>query len=76
MRRRIFDPLGMAVDIQRREIFHTPSRFSWEGGTGTSACTDPARGMIGILLTQRMMNLPEPPRVFTAFLTLAYGAME
>jgi hypothetical protein len=32
--------------------------------------------MIGILFTQRMTDLPEPPRVFTDFWTLAYEAME
>jgi CubicO group peptidase (beta-lactamase class C family) len=67
---------GMAVDIRRKEIFHTPGRFGWTGGFGTSAYTDPAEGMIGILFTQRMMDSPEPPKVFTDFWTLAYGAME
>jgi CubicO group peptidase (beta-lactamase class C family) len=67
---------GMAVDIQRNEIFRTPGRFGWDGGFGTSAYTDPAEGMIGILFTQRMMDSPEPPKVFTDFWTLAYGAME
>jgi CubicO group peptidase (beta-lactamase class C family) len=67
---------GMAVDIRRDEIFRTPGRFGWDGGFGTSAYTDPAEGMIGILLTQRMMDSPEPPKVFTDFWTLAYGAME
>jgi len=66
---------GMAVDIQRNEIFRTPGRFGWDGGLGTSAYTDPAEGMIGILFTQRMMDSPEPPKVFTDFWTLAYGAM-
>jgi len=66
---------GMAVDIRRNEIFHTPSRFGWTGGFGTTAYTDPAEGMIGILFTQRMMDSPEPPKVFTDFWTLAYGAM-
>jgi CubicO group peptidase (beta-lactamase class C family) len=68
--------LGMAVDIQRKEIFHTPGRFGWTGGFGTTAYTDPQEGMIGILFTQRMMDSPEPPKVFTDFWTLAYGAME
>jgi CubicO group peptidase (beta-lactamase class C family) len=68
--------LGMAVDIARSEIYHTPGRFGWTGGYGTTAYTDPARHMIGILFTQRMMDSPEPPRVFTDFWTLAYGAME
>jgi CubicO group peptidase (beta-lactamase class C family) len=67
---------GMAVDIQRREIFHTPGRFGWTGGFGTTAYTDPHEGLIGILFTQRMMDSPEPPKVFTDFWTLAYRAME
>jgi CubicO group peptidase (beta-lactamase class C family) len=67
---------GMAVDIQRKEIFHTPGRFGWTGGFGTTAYTDPAEGMIGILFTQRMMDSPEPPKIFADFWTLAYGAME
>jgi CubicO group peptidase (beta-lactamase class C family) len=67
--------LGMAVDIRRTEIFHTPGRFGWDGGLGTSAYTDPAEGMIGILFTQRLMASPEPPKVYEDFWTLAYGAM-
>jgi CubicO group peptidase (beta-lactamase class C family) len=68
--------LGMAVDIGRTEIFHSPGRFGWTGGLGTTAYTDPTEGMIGILFTQRMMESPEPPRFFTDFWTLAYEAME
>jgi len=67
---------GMAVDIQRSEIFHTPGRFGWDGGFGTSAYTDPKEGTIGILFTQRLVDSPEPPNVRTDFWTLAYGAME
>jgi CubicO group peptidase (beta-lactamase class C family) len=68
--------LGMAVDIQRREIFHTPGRFGWTGGFGITAYSDPAEEMIGILFTQRMMDSPEPPKLFTDFWTLAYEAVE
>jgi CubicO group peptidase (beta-lactamase class C family) len=68
--------LGMAVEIRRREIYGTPGRFGWDGGFGTSAYTDPAERMIGILFTQRMMDSPEPPKVFTDFWTLAYAAMK
>jgi CubicO group peptidase (beta-lactamase class C family) len=68
--------LGMAVDTGRKEIYHNPGRFGWTGGFGTTAYTDPADEMIGILFTQRMMDSPEPPKVFTDFWTLAYGAME
>jgi len=68
--------LGMAVEMQRNEIFRTPGRFGWDGGLGTTAYTDPKEGMIGVLFTQRMMESPEPPKAFTDFWTLAYGAME
>lgn len=67
---------GMAVDIGRSEIFHNPGRFGWTGGFGTIAYTDPANEIIGILFTQRMMDSPEPPRVFSDFFTLAYEALE
>jgi CubicO group peptidase (beta-lactamase class C family) len=67
--------LGMAVDIQRDEIFRTSGRFGWDGGFGTTSYTDPAERVIGILFTQRMMDSPEPPKVFTDFWTSAYGAL-
>jgi CubicO group peptidase (beta-lactamase class C family) len=41
--------------------------FGWEGGTGTTWRTDPARGLTGILFTQRAMTSPEGPTVFTDF---------
>jgi CubicO group peptidase (beta-lactamase class C family) len=68
--------LGMAVDIARSEIYHTPGRYGWTGGFGTTAYIDPANGLIGILFTQRMMDSPEPPKVFSDFWTLVYQAME
>ncbi len=68
--------LGMAVDIARRETYQNPGRYGWTGGFGTTAYNDPAEGVIGILFTQRMMDSPEPPKVFTDFWTLAYRALE
>jgi CubicO group peptidase (beta-lactamase class C family) len=67
---------GLSVDIARKEMFQNPGRFGWTGGFGTTAYTDPAEQMIGILFTQRMMDSPEPPKVFTDFWNLAYGAVE
>lgn len=67
---------GMAVDTRQDEIFRTPGRFGWDGGAGTSAYVDPVEGVIGILLTQRLMDSPQPPRVFNDFWTLAYGAVQ
>ena len=67
---------GVAVDIARREVFNRPGRFGWVGSSGTTAYIDPAEGMVGMLFTQRMMDSPSPPKVFTDFWTLAYAAME
>jgi CubicO group peptidase (beta-lactamase class C family) len=65
----------MSVDIRRDDLSHNPGRFGWDGGTGTTAYVDPAENMIGILFTQRMMDSPEPPKVFSDFWTLAYTAL-
>ena len=67
--------LGVAVDIARHEIYHSPGRYGWTGGLGTIAYNDPANGVIGILFTQRMMDSPVPPQVMTDFWTLAYQSI-
>lgn len=67
--------LGLSVGISRGAIFEHAGRFGWDGGLGTSAYTDPENGVIGILLTQRNMDSPEPPRVFTDFWTGLYEAV-
>jgi CubicO group peptidase (beta-lactamase class C family) len=68
--------LGGAVVTRRTDIFATPGRFGWDGGYGTSAHLDPAEDMIGILMTQRMMESPTPPKVFRDFWTAAYQAFD
>ncbi|MFI5031735.1 MAG: serine hydrolase domain-containing protein [Reyranellales bacterium] len=66
--------MGGAVVTRRTDIFATPGRFGWDGGYGTSAHLDPAEDMIGILMTQRLMESPVPPKVFRDFWTGAYQA--
>ncbi len=58
---------GMAVNLHREMTWTVPGRFGWDGGFGTSAYSDPSNDVIGILLTQRMMDSPEPPAVFKDF---------
>jgi CubicO group peptidase (beta-lactamase class C family) len=53
----------------------TPRGYGWEGGSGTAWRTDPATGLTGILLTQRMMTSPEPPEVARDFWSAAYAAL-
>jgi CubicO group peptidase (beta-lactamase class C family) len=47
----------------------SPGRFGWDGGYGTSWYSDPKAELTGILLTQRVMDSPTPPPVFTDFWT-------
>ncbi|MCK2217452.1 beta-lactamase family protein [Actinomadura sp. ATCC 31491] len=68
--------LGLAVGVRGNELAVGPGRFGWTGGLGTEAYTDPAEGLIGVLLTQRALASPVPPRVFQDFWTLAYAAMD
>jgi CubicO group peptidase (beta-lactamase class C family) len=68
--------LGGAVVTRRTDLWATPGRYGWDGGYGTSAHVDPAEDMVGVLLTQRMMEAPEPPRVSRDFWTSAYQAID
>ena len=42
-------------------------RFGWDGGYGTSWYSNPREQLTGILLTQRLMDSPQPPRTITDF---------
>ena len=67
---------GMGVDIQQTEPWRVPGRFGWDGGFGTSAYSDPKHDLVGILMTQRMMDSPQPPAVFEDFWRHAYRSIE
>ncbi|MCR8842379.1 beta-lactamase family protein [Paenibacillus sp. SC116] len=60
--------LGVGIAVERTRWFEKGS-FGWNGGTGTSAYIDPENELIGILLTQRMMDSAEPPPIFDNFWT-------
>ncbi len=40
------------------------------------AAVDPREGLIGVLLTQRLMDSPEPLSIFSDFWTLAHAAID
>jgi CubicO group peptidase (beta-lactamase class C family) len=67
---------GMGVNIHQSKPWTVPGRFGWDGGFGTSAYSDPINDFVGILLTQRMMDSPEPPAVFNDFWAQAYRSLE
>ena len=65
----------IAGDAGGRAADGRPGGYGWEGGSGTSWRTDPATGLTGILLTQRMLDSPEPPQVARDFWKAAYAAL-
>jgi CubicO group peptidase (beta-lactamase class C family) len=67
---------GVSVFTRRDDLCTTPGRFGWDGGYGTSWYSDPCEQYTGILLTQRMMDSPQPPRAFVDFWTSAYQAID
>jgi CubicO group peptidase (beta-lactamase class C family) len=68
--------MGLSVFTKRDDLYNVPGRFGWDGGYGTSWYSDPREQLTGILLTQRLMESPEPPRVFVDFWTSAYQAID
>ena len=58
---------GMSVFRGIDEPDDAQGRFGWDGGYGTTWYSDPREQLTGILLTQRLMDSPQPPRTFTDF---------
>lgn len=67
--------LGLSVDTKREDLYLNPGRFGWTGGLGTSAYSDPKEDLVGVLMTQLLMDSPEAPHVFQDFWTSTYQAI-
>ena len=67
---------GLSVFTGLDDPNASPGRFGWDGGYGTSWYSDPRAQLTGILLTQRVMDSPQPPAVMSDFWTLAYQAID
>ena len=68
--------MGLSVFTGRDDLCNVPGRFGWDGGYGTPWYSDPTENLTGILLTQRMMDSPQPPCAMVDFWTLAYQAID
>jgi CubicO group peptidase (beta-lactamase class C family) len=68
--------MGLSVFTRRDDLHTVPGRFGWEGGHGTSWYSDPKENLTGIILTQRLMDSPQPPVVMADFWTSAYQAID
>jgi CubicO group peptidase (beta-lactamase class C family) len=67
---------GVSVIIRSDDLAVVPGRFGWDGGLGTSGYSDPKEDMVGILMTQRLIDSPESLRVFLDFWTSAYQTID
>ncbi|WP_035840975.1 serine hydrolase domain-containing protein [Kitasatospora azatica] len=67
---------GVAVVTRRTGLGHPVGQYGWNGGLGTSWGVDPAGGVIGVLLTQRLFSSPVLPLVHQDFWTSAYQALD
>ncbi|WP_062344774.1 serine hydrolase domain-containing protein [Herbidospora yilanensis] len=67
--------LGMAVRTYRGD-YAPVGQFGWDGGSGTSTYADPANGLVGVLLTQVGMSVPDPARLVHDFWTTVYQTIE
>ena len=66
---------GVSVVTRRDDLSAVPGRFGWDGGYGTSWASDPAEGMVAILMTQRAA-FPRHPGVYLDFRTSTYQAID
>ncbi len=67
---------GLSVCTGRDDLCQVPGRYGWDGGYGTSWYSDPREELTGILLTQRILDSPQPPPVLNDFWTSAYQAID
>jgi CubicO group peptidase (beta-lactamase class C family) len=57
------------------QAVHDSGAFGWDGGFGSSWLVDPANDLAVIVLTQRMFETPEPPKVHRDIQAAAYAAL-
>ncbi|GAA1499771.1 serine hydrolase [Dactylosporangium maewongense] len=66
---------GMAVRTHRGD-YAPVGQFGWDGGSGTSTYADPQHQVVGILLTQVGMSVPDAARLIHDFWTTTYQAID
>lgn len=67
--------LGLGVQVAANAQGVRPGAYGWNGGFGTSWLNDPAQGLIGILLTQRVFDSPDLPAVHKTFWRDVYATV-
>jgi CubicO group peptidase (beta-lactamase class C family) len=68
---------GVGVEVRRRGLGPTVGSYGWAGGLGSSWANDPAKGLVGIVLTTDAFVSAFPPAaVVQDFWTCVYAAID
>jgi CubicO group peptidase (beta-lactamase class C family) len=65
---------GMSVLVEPDGAASKAGRYGWNGGLGSSWWNDPNEGLVAIILTTRIFESADPPRVIKDFWKGAYQA--
>jgi CubicO group peptidase (beta-lactamase class C family) len=66
---------GVAVQLERDDLWTTPGRYGWDGGYGTTWANDPREELVAIQMTQRA-GFPGATAAYSDFWTSAYQTLE
>jgi CubicO group peptidase (beta-lactamase class C family) len=67
---------GVAITTRLDGVSGSVGSFGWDGGLGTSWCSDPQEQMVTILMTQGAWTSPSRPDICLDFVTSAYQAID
>ncbi len=67
---------GLSIVTRHDDMTGPVGKYGWDGGLGTSWCSDPSEDMVTILMTQRAWTSPSPPSVCLDFWTSVYQAID
>jgi CubicO group peptidase (beta-lactamase class C family) len=67
---------GVGIVTRRIDPSEPVGQYGWDGGLGTAWRVDPSEKMITMLMTQKGLTSPDPPRLFRDFWTSAYAAVD
>jgi CubicO group peptidase (beta-lactamase class C family) len=66
---------GVSIVTRRDDLAAVPGRFGWDGGFGTSWCSDPREDLVAILMAQRL-GIPLTSVINRDFWTSVYQAID
>ena len=66
---------GLSVTLEPGPLGHAAGTYGWTGGWNTHWCNDPENGLVGIILSQRLMGGPNDMEISGDFWRGVYAAL-